>query len=75
MQAAALSVGLCRARITFRRWVPPSAPLMPLLARMPSAVFNSAVPPLTVLAVAPMVRMASPSWATEVLVVDAVLDI
>ena len=75
MQAAALSVGFCRDRMTLRKCVPPSAPLMPLLARMPRAVFNSAVPPLTLLAVAPIVRMASPSWATEVFVVEEVLAI
>lgn len=46
MQAAALSVGFCSERITFRRCVPPSAPLIPLFARIPRAVFNSAVPPL-----------------------------
>ena len=72
---AALSVGFCRDRMIFLRWVPPSAPLIPLLAKMPSAVFSSAVPPLTDFAVAPMVRMPSPNCATDVLVVDAVFAI
>ena len=70
-----MSVGFCRERMTLRRCVPPSAPLMPLLARMPRAVFSSAVPPFTVFAVAPMVRIPSPSCATDVLVVEAVFAI
>ena len=73
--AAALSVGFCSDRIMLRRCVPPSAPLIPLLARIPSAVLSSAVPPLMDLAVAPMVRIPSPSCATDVFVVDAVLAI
>lgn len=40
-----------------------------------SAVFNSAVPPLMDLAVAPMVRIPSPNCDTEVLVLDAVFAI
>ena len=75
MLAAALSVGFCKDKMIFRRCVPPSAPLIPLFARIPSAVFNSTVPPLTDFAVAPMVRIPSPSCATEVLVVDAVFAI
>ena len=75
MDAAALSVGDCKDRITLRRWVPPSAPLIPLLARIPRAVLSSAVPPLMDLAVAPMVRIPSPNCATDVLVLDAVLAI
>ena len=59
----------------FLRWVPPSADLIPLLAKMPRAALSSAVPPLMDLAVAPMVRIPSPSCATEVLVLDAVLAI
>ena len=72
---AATSVGDCKERMTLRRWVPPSAPLIPLFARIPSAVLSSAVPPLIDLAVAPMVRIPSPSWATDVLVLDAVFAI
>ena len=48
---------------------------MPLLANIPSAVFNSSVPPLIDFAVAPIVKMPSPSYETDVLVVDAVFDI
>ena len=72
---AALSVGFCKDRMMFLRCVPPSAPLIPLLARMPSAVLSSAVPPLIDLAVAPMVRIPSPNCATDVFVVDAVFAI
>ena len=72
---AALSVGFCKDRMMFLRCVPPSAPLIPLLARMPSAVLSSAVPPLMDLAVAPMVRIPSPNCATDVFVVDAVFAI
>ena len=73
--SAALSVGFCKERIMFLKCVPPSAPLIPLLAKIPSAVFSSAVPPFTDFAVAPMVRIPSPSCATEVLVLDAVFAI
>ena len=72
---AAASVGLCNDRIILRRCVPPSAPLIPLLARIPRAVFSSAVPPLMDFAVAPMVRIPSPNCATDVFVVDAVFAI
>ena len=72
---AALSVGFCNDKMIFLRCVPPSAPLIPLLARMPSAVLSSAVPPLMDLAVAPMVRIPSPNCATDVFVVDAVFAI
>ena len=60
-------VGVCNAKSIFLKWVPPSAPLIPLSARTPRTVESSVVPPARFLAVAPMVRNASPSWATEVL--------
>ena len=72
---AAASVGFCNDRMMLRRCVPPSAPLIPLLARRPSAVFSSAVPPLMDFAVAPIVSIPSPSCATDVLLLDAVFAI
>ena len=62
-------------RIMFLRAVPPSAPLTPLSARIPSAVESSVVPPARFFAVPPTVRMASPSCATEVLDLDEAMAI
>ena len=59
----------------FLRCVPPSEPLIPLSARTPNTWLNSAVPPLTFRAVAPIVRIASPSCETLVFVVDDVFAI
>lgn len=53
----------------------PSAPLIPLLAKIPNAVFNSAIPPFTDLTVAPIVSIPSPNYAKDVLVVDEVFAI
>ena len=75
MASAALSVGADRERMTLRRAVPPSEPLMPRLARTPRAALSSVVPPARLLAVPPTVKMASPSWATLVLALLAVLAI
>ena len=63
---AALSVGADKDKITFLSAVPPSAPLTPLSANIPSAVFISVVPPANTLAVPPTVNIASPNWATLV---------
>ena len=65
-------VGLCRLKIILRRWVPPSAPLRPLSARIPSAVLSSVVPPARPLAVPPTVSMASPNCETLVFALLAV---
>ena len=67
MALAAVLVGAVSERITFRRAVPPSAPLIPLSARIPSTVFISVTPPARFFAVPPTVRIASPSCATLVL--------
>ena len=64
--AAASSVGFCKARRIFLKWVPPSDPLIPLSANAPRTVLSSVVPPLTFLAVAPIVSIASPSCSTDV---------
>ena len=69
----ALSVGALKERIMLRSAVPPSAPLIPLSARMPRAVFSSLVPPERFFAVPPTVRIALPSWAMDVLLLlDAI---
>ena len=56
-----------------RRWVPPSALLMPTFASSPSAVVSSVVPPFRLAAVPPTVRMASPSWDTLALALLAAM--
>ncbi len=71
---AALSLrGICRDMIMFRRCVPPSEALMPLSAKMPSDALNSVVPPASPCAVPPTVRIASPSCATDVFDLLAVM--
>ena len=65
-------VGAERDRSILRSLVPPSAPLIPASAKMPSAVLSSTVPPERLRAVAPTVRMASPSCATLVFALLAV---
>ena len=52
---------------TSRNIVPPSAPFIPLSARIPNTVFISTTPPLSCFAVPPTVSIASPNCATEVL--------
>ena len=64
---AALSVGADKDKITFLNAVPPSAPFIPLSARIPSAVFISVVPPANTFAVPPTVSIASPNCPTLVL--------
>ena len=49
--------------MTFLNAVPPSAPLIPLSANIPNAVFNSTVPPAKSFAVPPTVNIPSPSCA------------
>ena len=71
----AVSVGAESESIMFRRCVPPSAPLMPRLARTPSAALSSTVPPASDCAVPPTVRIASPSCETFVFALLAVLAI
>ena len=68
MAVAASSDFGVSASMMFRRWVPASAPLMPLSAMTPRTVESSSVPPATPFAVPPIRRMASPSWPTEVFV-------
>ena len=63
-----MSVGAVSDKIILRRAVPPSAPLIPLLANIPSAVLSSAVPPAILAAVPPTVSIASPSIETLVFV-------
>ena len=58
--AAALSVGAVSDKITLRKAVPPSAPFTPLSANRPKTVFSSVVPPASVFAVPPTVRIAAP---------------
>ena len=73
--SAAVSVGAESDKITLRSAVPPSAPLTPLSAKMPSAVESSVVPPARFLAVPPTVKIASPSCATLVLDLDDAIAI
>ena len=73
--AASLFLGLCRDNNIFLRCVPPSAALIPLSAKIPSAAFNSVVPPASPFAVPPTASTASPNCATDVLDIDAVFAI
>ena len=56
--SAAVSVGAVKLKIIFLSAVPPSAPLIPLSAKIPRTVFISSTPPDRTLAVPPTVNIA-----------------
>ena len=75
--SAALSVGAVKLVIILRSFVPPSDPFMPLSAKRPRAVLSSVIPssvppPLSIFAVPPTVRIASPNCSTLVFAFEAV---
>ena len=73
--SAAVSVGAARERITFLKCVPPSAPLIPLFARTPSSAFIVSRSTPAVDTAPAATSVASPSCATLVFDLWAVLVI